>query len=96
MLLNPETALVRPAKENHFSLRFRVDVKRSIVHDWLLYLGIDTPFQLTTVPVKGPSCDVVMYPWILTTGNLHRNMSVAVFLDEKVIYHGKNAPCSHT
>lgn len=94
MLLNPETALVRPAKENHFSLRFRVDVKRSIVHDWLLYLGIDTPFQLTTV--RALRVMFVMYPWILTTGNLHRNMSVAVFLDEKVIYHGKNAPCGHT
>lgn len=68
MLLNPETALVRPAKENHFSLRFRVDVKRSIVHDWLLYLGIDTPFQLTTVPVKGPSCDVCDVPMDINHG----------------------------
>ena len=71
--------------------------------NWLLHLGIKTPFQVGTLNVMGALfvCFFFFtYSWIFNTGKLPRETSVTllntVSRGKKAVYHGKSAPCNPT
>ena len=81
------------ASETSFPLRLRIEVKQSIVIGTCT-LGIKTALQPTTLNVMGASCDLCDVFMYIYHGKCRSHSLNAVSRDERVIYHGKSAPCN--